>query len=97
MPQTYTIQPGDSLSKISEKFYGNFSMVKAIADRNAIANPDLVYPGTVLVLPEIEDAVVISEESKASSSAGLWIVGSLAFLGIGGFLFLTRKKKEKKK
>ena len=50
--QTYTIQSGDSLSKIAEKLNiaGGWQL---LADANAktISNPDLVFPGQVLQLP----------------------------------------------
>ena len=50
--QSYTIQSGDSLSKVAEKFNiaGGWQL---LADANAatISNPDLVFPGQVLQLP----------------------------------------------
>ena len=50
--QTYTIQSGDSLSKVAEKLNiaGGWQL---LADANAatISNPDLVFPGQVLQLP----------------------------------------------
>jgi len=49
--ETYRVQSGDTLSKISQKFYGNFSMVQAIADENGITNINLVIEGQVLRLP----------------------------------------------
>ena len=50
--QTYTIQSGDSLSKVAEKLNiaGGWQL---LADANAatISDPDLVFPGQVLQLP----------------------------------------------
>jgi len=50
--QTYTVQSGDSLSKVAEKLNiaGGWQL---LADANAatISNPDLVFPGQVLQLP----------------------------------------------
>ncbi|MET1063618.1 MAG: transglycosylase family protein [Arthrobacter sp.] len=50
--KSYTIQSGDSLSKIAEKLNitGGWQL---LADANAktISNPDLVFPGQVLQLP----------------------------------------------
>ena len=50
--ESYTIQSGDSLSKIAEKLNiaGGWQL---LADANAatISDPDLVFPGQVLQLP----------------------------------------------
>ncbi len=50
---SYTVQKGDSLWKIARHFYGNGSDYKKIYDANAgsIRNPNLIYPGQVLVIP----------------------------------------------
>lgn len=51
--RTYTVQSGDSLSKIAQREYGNASEWKKIyeANRGIISNPDLIHPGQVLTLP----------------------------------------------
>ena len=51
--QTYTIKAGDTLSKIAQHFYGDASQWKRIQQANAakIPNPDLIHPGTELVIP----------------------------------------------
>lgn len=51
--RTYTVKRGDSLSAIAKKYYGSFSKWPTIynANRNQIKNPDLIYPGQVLVIP----------------------------------------------
>lgn len=41
----YTVQPGDNLSKIANKFG---TTVNALVSDNGIANPNLIYPGQVL-------------------------------------------------
>jgi nucleoid-associated protein YgaU len=38
--QTYTVQPGDNLSKISKHFYGDANRYPAIAKANSLADPD---------------------------------------------------------
>lgn len=53
----YTVQSGDSLSKISEQFYGKqsaegvgkiyYSNVETIG-----SNPNLIYPGQKLYIPD---------------------------------------------
>lgn len=49
----YTIEPGDTLSAIAKKFYGNASDWKKIyeANKTKIKNPDLIYPGDKIIIP----------------------------------------------
>lgn len=51
--RTITVQPGDSLSKIAKREYGDANKWRAIfeANRDKIKNPDLIHPGEVLTLP----------------------------------------------
>ena len=51
----YTVQKGDSLSKIAQQQYGDGKKWKAIfeANRDQISNPDLIHPGQVLTIPSI--------------------------------------------
>ena len=49
--QKYTVQSGDSLSKIAKHFYGDAQKFPVIARANAIANPDLIKVGEELEIP----------------------------------------------
>src|SRR6266566_4804739 len=51
--RTYTVQPGDSLSKISKQFYGNASMYMKIfeANKDKLDDPDKVRAGMDLRIP----------------------------------------------
>ena len=51
--RTYTVKEGDCLWNIAKKFYGNGSAYTKIYDANTnkIANPNLIYPGQVFVIP----------------------------------------------
>lgn len=49
--KTYTVQPGDTLSKIAKHFYGNANEYMKIANANNISNPDLIKAGQELVIP----------------------------------------------
>lgn len=53
-PRTYVVQGGDSLSKISKKFYGDAGSWKKIfeANKDVVKNPDLIQPGWKLRIPE---------------------------------------------
>ncbi|MEO8199793.1 MAG: LysM peptidoglycan-binding domain-containing protein [Gemmatimonadota bacterium] len=51
--RTYTVEKGDSLSKIAKHTLGDAKHWKRIfeANRGIISNPDLIYPGQVLTIP----------------------------------------------
>jgi len=53
--QSYTVEKGDSLSKIAKRVYGKASYWRHIfeANKDNIKDPDLIYPGQVLRLPEL--------------------------------------------
>ncbi len=48
----YTVQKGDTLWAIAEKFYGNGEQYKKIADANGIENPEMIFPNQTLYIPE---------------------------------------------
>lgn len=51
--RTYTVQPGDSLSKISKQFYGNANQYMKIfeANKDKLSDPDKIKAGMELVIP----------------------------------------------
>src|ERR1700719_1490836 len=49
--QTYSVQAGDNLSKISKHFYGDANKYPAIAKANNLADPDKIKVGQKLVIP----------------------------------------------
>jgi nucleoid-associated protein YgaU len=52
--RTYTVVAGDSLSKIAKRTYGDANRWRGIYELNKdiIKNPDLIFPGQVLTLPD---------------------------------------------
>ncbi|MFU8820937.1 MAG: peptidoglycan-binding protein LysM [Gammaproteobacteria bacterium] len=50
----YTVQSGDTLSKIAREYYGSASKYPLIFEANKpmLTNPDRIYPGQVLRIPE---------------------------------------------
>jgi nucleoid-associated protein YgaU len=50
--QSYTVLPGDNLSKISKHFYGDANKYPAIAKANNLDDPDKIKVGQKLVIPE---------------------------------------------
>ncbi len=55
--RTYTVQPGDTLWKIAQEMYGNGSKYMKIFEANKpmLENPDKIFPGQELVIPDLED------------------------------------------
>lgn len=51
----YTVKRGDTLSKIAKQFYGNAMKYMVIFEANTpmLKDPDKIYPGQVLRIPEI--------------------------------------------
>lgn len=50
---TYTVQGGDTLSKIAKQFYGNANQYMKIfeANKDQLSDPDKIKPGQVLKIP----------------------------------------------
>ncbi len=49
--RTYTVESGDTLWAIAERFYGDGNKYQVIADASGVSNPDLIQPGQVLTIP----------------------------------------------
>lgn len=51
--RTYTVKPGDSLSKISKELYGNANDYMKIfeANRDVLSDPNKISPGQTLKIP----------------------------------------------
>lgn len=59
---SYTVQPGDTLSKISQKFVGDTSLVSNIVSTNNIANQHLIFAGATITIPS---STVVSTNNVA--------------------------------
>lgn len=53
--QFYTVEKGDTLGGIAKKFYGEAGKYPVIFEANKpmLKNPDLIYPGQSLRIPEL--------------------------------------------
>src|SRR5687768_16511821 len=53
-PKVHEVQSGDTLSSIAKKHYGDSNAYPRIfeANRPMLSDPDEIYPGQVLVIPE---------------------------------------------
>lgn len=49
--QSYTIQPGDTMTRISVKNYGTIKKIKEICELNNMSETDTIYPGQMILLP----------------------------------------------
>lgn len=48
----YEVREGDTLAGISEKFYSDYKYIELIQEMNQIEDPDMIYPGMMLNLPD---------------------------------------------
>ena len=68
--KTYTVQAGDCLWTLAEKYYGNGTQYKRLAAANpAITNPDLIYPGQVLTIPPAGGLPAANADSPSAALA----------------------------
>ncbi|MBI3942160.1 MAG: LysM peptidoglycan-binding domain-containing protein [Chloroflexi bacterium] len=58
----YVVQPGDTLSGIAFRFYGDYSKWRIIADYNHIENPNLISVGQVLLIPDTSQGPITPTE-----------------------------------
>jgi nucleoid-associated protein YgaU len=49
--QYYTVQPGDNLSNISKRFYGDANKYPQILKANSLEDPDKIKAGQQLLIP----------------------------------------------
>lgn len=49
----YEVREGDRLPELAERFYGKAGLWRLIAEFNALEDPNVLAPGTVLALPEV--------------------------------------------
>jgi LysM repeat protein len=57
----YTVQPGDWLSHLAERFYGDRNRFNVIfaANRDVLANADVIYPGQQIRIPQVDAEHVV--------------------------------------
>jgi Tfp pilus assembly protein FimV len=89
--RTYTVQPGDTLSSIAQRFYGNPADWESLfhENENVVKNPNSIYPGEVLKVPSDPSANTASYSPKhaksttvLTSSASTTLSGTLDCSGL---------------
>jgi len=50
-PRYHTIMPGDTLGRVSNRYYNDPMQWVRIVSANNITNPDLIYPGQIFLIP----------------------------------------------
>jgi LysM repeat protein len=70
--RTYTVQPGDTLYGISQRYWGNGKYWPALyqANRSKISDPNLIYVGQVVTIPSgRHQAATVPASTPASSTS----------------------------
>jgi murein DD-endopeptidase MepM/ murein hydrolase activator NlpD len=66
---TYTVQSGDTLSTISNKFAGSNELVQQIAEKNSIGNVNMIYVGEQLTIPTGDTAQAAPAQAQTQQAA----------------------------
>ena len=77
LAQNYTIQPGDTLKRISQQFYGRNDYYDEIAYLNGISNPNSIRAGDVIYLPDdYRELEFCGQDDK-------WVDGNILYYTFG--------------
>jgi cell wall-associated NlpC family hydrolase len=73
-PGSYTVKPGDWLSKIAIREYGDVDRWKDIAEANSdtVPDPDLIFPGQELVIPDGKKQAAAPKSTTQAKPAPSW-------------------------
>jgi murein DD-endopeptidase MepM/ murein hydrolase activator NlpD len=76
----YTVQPGDTLFRIATRFGTNHV---TLANTNNLTNPNLIYPGQVLLIPSADDrpSLSINTNPSPATTGSTYLVQSGDTLG----------------
>lgn len=64
----YTIKSGDTLSTISQQFKGDNSLINSIAQKNNVADINMIYVGEQLTIPTDGQAVATTTTTTSQST-----------------------------
>ncbi len=66
--KTHVVVSGESLSKIAKSYYNDGNKWTVIAEANRITNPNLIYRGMVLTIPDISAKTTTATTSTPSTT-----------------------------
>lgn len=66
--KTHTVVAGESLSKIAKRYYNDGSKWTLLASANKISNPNLIYKGKILTIPDITNQIPSAANSTKSQN-----------------------------
>ncbi len=69
-PRSYTVQPGDTLSRIAANYGLSSWQTLYAANQDRISNPNFIHIGQVLVIPDYAAAAPISKAPQPAPIAG---------------------------
>lgn len=69
-PHSIVVQPGDTLTGIALRVYGSADAVDRIAAANKLADPDRVFAGSSLLLPDTATASTASSATTTAAASG---------------------------
>lgn len=97
----YIVKSGDSLSLIAQRVTGDLENWRTIASVNAILNPNTIYPGQQIIIPDSmvkskPTSIEIIGGAQAANGEGTRsnrdLLPLLAALAVGGILMLFTSK-----
>ena len=70
---TYTVQAGDTLYGIAQRYYGDGSYWSGLyqANQSEISNPDLISVGQVLAIPSSNEVATVPDPSMGTTTAAI--------------------------
>jgi LysM repeat protein len=74
MSRKYQVQPGDVLTKIAQRFYGEATLFGLIAAANQLSDPNKIAPGQVLAIPDLPghwDVVQVTGSNQIRATGAL--------------------------
>ncbi|HEY8491547.1 MAG TPA: peptidoglycan DD-metalloendopeptidase family protein [Dehalococcoidia bacterium] len=85
------IQPGDTLSGISLRHYGSVQLVDTIAKANNIQNPDLIYAGDTLELPDAPQVTSQAAAPPAPADLSVTVQAGQTLTGLSKYFYQSSR------
>jgi tetratricopeptide (TPR) repeat protein len=63
----HTVQKGETLTNIAEKYYGDYKKFKMLADYNQLADPKKIKIGQVIMIPALGGGAAVTDGDSAAA------------------------------